>query len=74
MLAVNRIAKVPGRMILLIDSTITRNGRRILGAPCGTKWANICVVFFNQPCNIRANQRGRLKAKVNTICLEQVKI
>jgi hypothetical protein len=32
-LAVNRIAKVPGRMIFLIVSIITRNGNKIDGAP-----------------------------------------
>lgn len=48
-LAANRTANVPGRIIFLIVSIQTINGIRIEGVPCGTKWANMCWVWFNQP-------------------------
>lgn len=35
--AVSRIAKVIGRIILLVVSIITKNGRRTDGAPWGTR-------------------------------------
>jgi len=38
-LAVKRIAKVKGRIINLIDSIKTIKGMRIVGVPCGVKWA-----------------------------------
>lgn len=38
MLAVNRIARVKGRINKLIDSIITMNGIRINGVPCGVRW------------------------------------
>jgi hypothetical protein len=49
MLAVNRTANVPGRIIFLIVSIQTMNGIRIEGVPWGTKWQNICWVLFNHP-------------------------
>lgn len=48
-LAANRIAKVPGRMIFLIVSITTIKGIRTGGVPWGTKWANMWVELFNQP-------------------------
>jgi hypothetical protein len=40
-LAANRIAKVPGRIIFLIVSIHTIKGIRTGGVPWGTRWANI---------------------------------
>lgn len=48
-LAVNRIAKVPGRIIFLMVSIQTIKAINIEGVPCGTKWTNICWVFTNHP-------------------------
>lgn len=73
-LADSRIAKVPGRMMFLIVSIMTRNGKRIDGAPCGTRWASIWVVLFIQPKIINVSQRGSLKDKVKLMCLVLVKI
>lgn len=73
-LAVNRIAKVPGRIKFLVVSIKTRKGKRRLGAFWGTKWANICVVFLHHPCSINVNQKGRLIVRVSLIWLVQVKI
>lgn len=73
-LAVNRMAKVPGRIRFLVVSIITRNGKSKLGAPCGTKWANIWVVLLIHPKIINLIHIGSLSARVNTICLDLVKI
>lgn len=48
-LAVNRTAKVPGRIILLIVSIKTIKGIKIVGVPWGIRWINICCVLFNHP-------------------------
>lgn len=64
MFAVSRIARVPGRIIFLIDSISTKNGNRILGAPCGTRWANIWVVFRSHPKIMNLNHKGSLKDRV----------
>lgn len=40
MLAINRIAKVMGRIKILIDSINTIKGIKMTGVPLGTKWAN----------------------------------
>ena len=73
-LADNRTAKVPGRIIFLIDSINTIKGIKILGVPCGTKWVNIWFKFLIQPNNImpihKVNENDNLKIK----CLEDVKI
>lgn len=69
-----RIANVPGRIIFLIVSIITRKGKRILGAPWGTKWANIWIEFLYQPNNIKVNHKDKLNVKVKFICLVLVKI
>lgn len=47
--AVNRTAKVLGRIILLIDSIKTIKGIRILGVPWGIIWANICWELLIHP-------------------------
>jgi len=49
MLAVNRTAKVTGRIIFLIVSIQTIKGIKILGVPCGTKCVNICWAWLIQP-------------------------
>lgn len=48
-LAVNRTARVPGRIKFLVVSIITNKGSKKFGEPWGTKWANIWVVFLHHP-------------------------
>lgn len=72
--AINRTASVRGRITLLIDSINTIKGINAAGVLCGTRWANICLVEFNHPNNINANQIGILNVKVSAICLDDVKI
>lgn len=74
MLAVNRIARVPGRITFLIVSIHTIKGMRMGGVPCGTKWANICVVLLSQPKIINLNHNGSANDKVRVKCLVLVKI
>lgn len=71
-LAANRTAKVPGRIMLLIVSINTMNGIRTGGVPWGTKWANMCCVWLIHPLTIRVTQRGRDNARVIAICLDLV--
>ena len=73
-MAVNRTAKVPGRIILLIVSIITINGIKILGVPWGIIWANICWELLIHPYNINLNQRGKDKVSERFKCLVLVKI
>lgn len=73
-MAVSRIANVPGRIILLVLSIITRNGRSKLGAPWGTRCANIWIVFLIHPNNIKVSHKGNLIVRVKIIWLVQVKI
>lgn len=63
-LAANRTAKVPGRIMFLMVSIKTINGISGPGVPWGTRWANICWVWFTHPKIIKANQRGRARARV----------
>jgi hypothetical protein len=46
MFAVNRTAKVPGRIILLTVSMHTINGIKAAGVPCGTRCSNIWFVLL----------------------------
>lgn len=43
-LAINRTAKVRGRITFLIVSITTIKGMRAPGVLWGTKWANMCLV------------------------------
>lgn len=72
--AVNRTARVPGRITFLIVSISTIKGIKIPGVPCGTKWQNICWVLLIQPYIIKANHKGSLRVSVNVRWLEEVKI
>lgn len=73
-LAIRRTAKVRGRIMFLIVSIITIKGIRAEGVLCGTKWANIYLVWLIQPKSIKANHRGRLRVKVRAMWLDAVKI
>ena len=73
-LAANRTARVPGRIIFLIVSIQTINGIRTAGVPWGTRCANICWVWLIQPYNINLIQRGRARASVRVKWLVLVKI
>lgn len=74
MLADKRIAKVPGRIMLLIVSIQTMKGIKIAGVPIGTKWVNICWVLLIHPKSIKHNHNGKDKDKVNVKWLVLVKI
>lgn len=73
-LAVNRTAKVPGRIILLIVSIHTIKGINTLGVPWGTKWVNIWFVWLIHPYNINDIHNGRANLRVIIKCLVLVKI
>jgi len=73
-LADNRTAKVPGRIILLIDSIKTIKDINTVGVFCGTKWMNIWLVWLIQPNSIKANHIGMAKDKLVTKWLVLVKI
>lgn len=47
--AVNRIARVPGRITFLIVSIHTIKGISTPGVPRGTRWLNIWFVLFTHP-------------------------
>ena len=74
MLAANRIANVPGRITFLTVSIRTISGVRPIGVPAGTRWANMCFVWFSHPKIIKQAQRGRAKDRVIATCLVLVKI
>jgi hypothetical protein len=73
-LAANRIARVKGRIILLIVSITTIKGINIVGVPLGIKWINKFEVLLNQPYNITADHKGRAIVSVVDMCLDLVKI
>lgn len=72
--AANRTAKVPGRIIFLIVSINTINDISAGGVPCGTKWANIWLVWLIHPNNINLNHIGNAIVNVNARCLVLVKM
>jgi hypothetical protein len=74
MFAVNRTAKVPGRIIFLIVSMQTIKGIRTAGVPWGTKCANICCVLLIHPYNMKLIHKGRANANVKVKWLVLVKI
>jgi len=73
-LAANRIANVPGRIILLTVSIITITGNRGAGVPKGTKcaikWLNWKITDQTMP----PIHMGRDKVRVKIRCLELVKM
>lgn len=71
-LALNRTAKDPGRIIFLIVSIITINGISIYGVPIGTKWENIWLVLLIHPYIINAIHIDRANDKENTRCEDAV--
>jgi len=74
MLADNRIASVPGRIILLIVSIHTMKGISRGGVPIGTRWANMWIVLLVHPYNIKVSHNGKAKVNVIDIWLVEVKI
>jgi len=72
--AVNRTARVPGRIKLLIVSMTTMNGISIVGVPWGTKCSNMWLVFLIHPYNIKVIHKGSAKVRVRVKCLVLVKI
>jgi hypothetical protein len=74
MFAISRTAKVRGRITLLIDSISTMKGIRAPGVLWGTRCANIWFVMLNHPNIMKASHRGRDRAMVSAMCLEDVKM
>lgn len=74
MLAASRTARVPGRITFLIVSINTIKGIRAPGVPWGTRCANMCWVWFNQPYTINAIHKGIESDRVIVKCLVLVKI
>lgn len=74
MLAVNRIDKVIGRMISLINSINTINGIKIVGVFEGVRWVNMWLEKLSQPNNIILIHRISDKDMQNLIWLDDVKI
>lgn len=72
MLAINRTASAPGRIILLIVSMHTMNGISIMGVPEGIRWANIICVLLIHPNSINLTHMGSASDMVNTIWLDLV--
>ena len=72
--ALNRIAKVHGRIKFLIVSINTIKGIKTFGVPWGTKWINILLKFLIQPNNI--NEIHKIIENVNEKIkwLDEVKI
>ena len=64
MLALKRIAKVSGRITVLIDSINTIRNISLNGHPQGTKWAKNLFKFSTEQKN-NLNHKGKLKTKVN---------
>lgn len=73
-LADKRIASVPGRITLLMDSMHTINGMSTGGVPWGTRWASIWVVLLIHPISINLIHKGRAIESVIVIWLVLVKI
>lgn len=69
MLAANRTASVPGRIIFLIVSIHTIKGINTEGVPWGTRCANMCWVLLIHPYNINEIHSGRARASVSVKCL-----
>lgn len=74
MLAVNRIDRVIGRIISLINSINTINGIRIEGVFEGVRWVNIWLEKLIQPNNIILIHKIIDKDIQNLMWLEDVKI
>lgn len=74
MLAVNRIASVPGRIIFLIVSMHTIKGIRTGGVPWGTRWANMCIVLLIHPKIINLTHNGSASVSVKAKCLVHEKM
>src|SRR5258705_11958960 len=74
MLAINRTARVIGRINLLINSINTINIIKLKGVPLGTKCDSIFFVFFSHPYSINLTHNGREVERVSNMCLVDVKI
>lgn len=74
MLAVNRIAKVRGRIINLIDSIKTIKGIRIGGVPWGVKWEKKSLKKDQILYRVIEIHKERDRDRENLKCLDAVKI
>jgi hypothetical protein len=68
--AVNRTARVPGRMIFLTVSIHTMNGIKAAGVPCGTRCSNMWFVLLIHPNNINLTHNGNARVNVNIYMCE----
>jgi hypothetical protein len=73
MFAVNRTARVPGRIRFLMVSMMTMNGINIVGVPCGTRCSNMWFVFLIHPNSINLTHRGSASVSVRVRWLVLVK-
>lgn len=73
-LAESRIAKVKGRIILLIVSITTMKGTRKAGVPSGTKWLKNLPNFCLRLKIVNPSHTGRARLREKTKCLEGVKL
>jgi len=69
-LAVNRIAKDKGRIIILTLSIIVIKGASKIGVLRGIKCAIICLVFLIIDIIIKNNQNGKANDNEKIICLD----
>jgi hypothetical protein len=74
MFAVNRTARVPGRIMFLMVSMMTINGINIVGVPCGTRCSNMWLVFLIHPNSMNLIHIGRASVNVSVKCLVLVKM
>ncbi len=72
--AINRTAKVNGRIILLVNSIKTINIIKLNGVSVGTRWESIFLVFLIHPKRIKLTHKGRAIDNVINIWLVEVKI
>ena len=73
-LAANRIARVSGRISLLIVSIITIKGIKITGVLLGIKCTSVLDVLFNQEYINVANHRGSDIIRVLDMCEKLVNV
>lgn len=73
-LAVNRMARVKGRIINLIDSIRTIKGIKINGVPWGVRWEKRSLRKNQELNKIIEIHRDRESDRENLKCLEAVKI
>ena len=54
--------------MFLVSSIITMNDINATGVPCGSKWANMWLVFFTHPNSMIPNQNDKDRGRVTVKC------